>query len=428
MPQTPPEPAQAPSPEAAAPLSFGAVLAIPPFRRLWIGQVISVFGDFLAIFAVFAIATFRFKASASEITFVLVAFMAPMAVISPVAGVLVDRWNLKRTMIASDLIRALLVLALAWTTSLQQIYAIFAVLSAVSSFFIPAQSVAVRGVVPQNGLMAANGLMSQAFQVTMIVSPALAGGLVAFTGPEFCYYIDTVSFLASAWLIAGVATAPRDPGAQRQLGGLMDEMSTGLRFIFTHSAVSFVMIAMTVGMFSIRCFGALLAVWVRDVLRSGETAFGILNSLIGVGMILGTQAIHRIGRNRTRSGLVVMGLSFSGVLMAVPAIHPSTWTTVIGLLGLGFGVAFIFIPAQTLLQQVTPVAMLGRVSSAMMSSLAFIQVSALLLSGQTAATVGIRNLYLGSGALLVVISAIGYRKLAAQEVAEHAAVGAVKAG
>ena len=75
--------------------------------------------------------------------------MLPQAFVGPAAGVFVDRWNLKRTMIGSDLIRALLVMGFIFSTQLWQIYATLILLSAVSSFFQPAQSIAIRCIVPK---------------------------------------------------------------------------------------------------------------------------------------------------------------------------------------------------------------------------------------------------------------------------------------
>src|SRR6185436_14592180 len=106
-------------------LGFKQVLAIAPIRRLWIAQLVSVFGDFLAIFAVFSVATFRLHATAAEISLILVAYLLPLGLVSPLAGVMVDRWNVKRTMIASDLLRAALAIFLIFATDIRHIYVIF---------------------------------------------------------------------------------------------------------------------------------------------------------------------------------------------------------------------------------------------------------------------------------------------------------------
>src|SRR4029434_728883 len=103
-------------------LSFSDVLRLRPVRRLWVAQIVSVFGDFLAVFAIIAVVTFQLHGTATQVAMVLVSFMAPLAIISPLAGVFVDRWNLKRTMIASDLIRGGLVRALVFGHARSLIY------------------------------------------------------------------------------------------------------------------------------------------------------------------------------------------------------------------------------------------------------------------------------------------------------------------
>src|ERR1700681_3210363 len=114
-----------------AKLSFREVLAIPSVRRLWIAQLVSIFGDFLAVFAVFSVVTFQLHGTPTQVSMILVAYLLPMAVISPFAGVFVDKWNVQWTMIASDLIRGVLVLALLFVQhDLMAIYAIFCALSA----------------------------------------------------------------------------------------------------------------------------------------------------------------------------------------------------------------------------------------------------------------------------------------------------------
>src|ERR1044071_1118865 len=127
---------------SVAPLGLGEVMKLRPVRLLWLAQLVSVFGDFLAIFAVISVVTYQLHGTAAQVTLISIAFMLPFALISPIAGVFVDRWNVKRTMITSDLIRAVLAFLLIFTSnSLTAIYAILFVLSAVSTFFVPAQSV-----------------------------------------------------------------------------------------------------------------------------------------------------------------------------------------------------------------------------------------------------------------------------------------------
>ncbi len=186
MSTTSPNPAPAESipkppidPELPAPLSMGAVMRIPMMRRLWYAQTISVFGDFLALFAVIAILTFKLHATAQQVTGVQIAYMFPIAVLGILAGVFVDRWPLKPTMVASDSIRAVLCLLLLFATQIWHFYTILALISIVSSFFGPAQGVAIRSAVPLLGLRSANALMQQVMFGMRIIGPAIAAFMVA---------------------------------------------------------------------------------------------------------------------------------------------------------------------------------------------------------------------------------------------------------
>src|SRR5437870_78855 len=321
-----------------AQLTIREVLRLKPVRRLWAAQVVSVFGDFLAIFAVLSYVSFNLHASAAQVTLISVSFMIPFALIGPVAGVFVDRWNVKRTMIASDLIRALLALALVFAGSLWQIYAILFLLSAVSTFFMPAQSVTLRTVVPPQGLLSANALIQQAFQVMRIISPALAGAFVAWFGASFCYYIDSLTFVFSASMIATLVIA-REPVVpdkdSHPLKSVLNDLLEGVKFIFTHPTISFVILAMAAGMFAVSCFGPLIAVYVRDELQANSLAFGIINSLIGVGMIGGTLLISRFGKGVSKTGLSLWGLSTMGGFVVVMAAFKTIAAASVGMFGLG---------------------------------------------------------------------------------------------
>src|SRR5476649_2058543 len=113
----------------AAPLSFRDVLRIEVMRRVWYAQVVSLFGDFLALFAVMAVVSFRMHGTAAQLTGLQIAYMLPIVFVGPVAGVFVDRWPLKPTLISSDLIRAGIALLLIPATSVWQVYGVLAALS-----------------------------------------------------------------------------------------------------------------------------------------------------------------------------------------------------------------------------------------------------------------------------------------------------------
>ncbi len=407
-------------------LSFREALRIRAVRRLWFAQIVSVFGDFLAVFAVFSVVTFELHGTPIQLSLIMIAFLTPFAFVSPLAGVYVDKWNVKATMIASDLIRGVLVISLLFVRDLYAIYAIFFALSTVSSFFVPAQSVAIRAVAPMEGLMAVNALMQQAVQGSQIIAPALAGLLVQFAGSNPCFVFDSFSFFCSAALVATL-TIHRTPTAGGAAGTVLFSLREGFRFIFTHSAISFVLVSMASGMFAVRCFGTLLSIYVRDILHSTADVFGYLNSLIGIGMIAGSQFLPRLARRFSQPHLVVYGLNGMGLAVLLTAVFERVSTTAVAMLGLGFAAAFIMISASTLMQRETPHELLGRVSSSMMCMMAVAQVVAMFVAGPVAERAGIRNLYFGSAAMLVAIAAIGIARLRGRpegEAARAAATGA----
>src|SRR5919206_2880369 len=94
---------------APAPMTFREVLRVDQMRRVWYAQVVSLLGDFLALFAVISVVSFRLHGTPAQVTGVQIAYMLPMALLGPLAGVFVDRWPLKPTLVASDLVRAALV-------------------------------------------------------------------------------------------------------------------------------------------------------------------------------------------------------------------------------------------------------------------------------------------------------------------------------
>jgi MFS transporter, DHA3 family, macrolide efflux protein len=424
MSTTSPNPAPAESipkpvidPELPAPLSMGDVMRIPMMRRLWYAQIISVFGDFLALFAVISILTFKLHATAQQVTGVQIAYMLPIAVLGILAGVFVDRWPLKPTMVSSDSIRAALCLLLLFATQIWHFYAILAAISVVSSFFSPAQGVAIRSAVPLHGLRSANALMQQVMFGMRIVGPAIAAFMVAYLGPASCYIFDAVSFVASACLIASVvflkpekaAPAPAAQAAENAsaIAKVWLDMKQGISFIVHHAALSFVILAMASGMFVIGCFGPLIAIYVRDSLHASTKMFGIVSPMIGLGMLLGINGLNTLGKRLSNTLLVYCGLSGIAIGLVILTLLPHIWSKLVGNFIIGISVAAIIVPAQTLFQQATPPALMGRVGSTFMSIIFAAQISGLVLSGILTQHIGVRQVFALCAVMLVILILVG---------------------
>lgn len=395
---------------AAAPqYSLKTILQHGPFRTLWLAQFVSIFGDFLALFGVINLITFTWHGTAVQVTAVTIAYVLPSAVIGPVAGVFVDHWNPKMVMIASDLVRGALILALVFVTDVRETCAVFAVLSTVSCFFVPAQSVTVRTLVPPEGLLAANAMMSQAFYVVRLLSPALAGLLILLATEKACFYLDTASFVFSAFMIARLTIVrPARAQAEKTVRSLTLDFLAGNRFIFTHAGLAFVFMAMAVAMFVLSSFSPLVSIYIRDSLHAGTFWFGIISSMIGVGLIAGTQLVTRLVRGRSQSNVVLSGLLGLGIGAAVLGLFRNIPTAAVSMFTMGFAIAFVLVPAQTMSQRETPPQMVGRVTSTFMSLLSFAQILGLLLSGVLAQRLGIRPVFLTSAGFLALVAGAGH--------------------
>jgi MFS transporter, DHA3 family, macrolide efflux protein len=423
MSTTTPNPAPAESipkppidPELPAPLSMGDVMRIPMMRRLWAAQTISVFGDFLALFAVIAILTFKLHATAQQVTGIQIAYMLPIAILGILAGVFVDRWPLKPTMVASDSIRAALCLLLLVCTQVWHFYAVLAAISIVSSFFSPAQGVAIRSAVPLHGLRSANALIQQVMFGMRIIGPAIASMMVAYAGAKSCYLFDSFSFIASACIIASLtflkpekaAPAPHTPTQDASaIRKVWIDMKQGISFIFHHAALLFVILAMAAGMFVIGCFGPLIAIYVRDSLQASTKMFGLVSPMIGVGMLLGINGLNTLGKKLSNTVLVYSGLIGIAVGLVILTLLPHIWSTLVGNFIIGFAVAAIIVPAQTLFQQATPPELMGRVGSTFMSIIFAAQIAGLILSGLLTQYIGVRQVFALCAGMLIVLAAVG---------------------
>ena len=375
------------------------------FHRLWLAQTVSLLGDFLALLAVQVAIVFRMHGSAGDMASVFIASLAPSVVLGPVAGMFADRWDPKRTMIASDLARGVLVLLLARATTLPQICAISVAVSCFSNFFAPARAITLPLLVSPDLLLAANARMQQSMQVARIAGPAVASALVAAFGERICYVADSATFFCSALLLATLRYpnhAYRSPprAVSRDLGA-------GFSFLFTDPRFSFVVFSMTAGTFAAGCFAAMAPVYVRDALHRGPQLLGMIGMLIAAGTVAGSALLSKYAHWSDPPRLIGWGMATVGASILLIAAEPTQAAALIGSAGMGLGVAVVVLAAAVMLQGETPRELQGRVSGASASLTSIAQLAAMLLSGVWATHLGIRGVFALSAALLFATGAYG---------------------
>lgn len=388
-------------------VTFRQVFRNRRYLTLWLALLVSNFGDWLALLALLSLVAFRWHGTPKEVSGLLISAILPWAVMGSLAGVFVDRWNVKRTMIASDLIRAGIAALLPLAAGFSQLYGLYFLLSLATCFFQPAQNVALRLIVPQEELLVANAINAQTMQLNKILSPAVAGLLVAAAGERACFYLDSFSFVFSAAMVGLMAIRREAAPSGAGWGSVLAQLGEGLRFIAGHRAVAFTMGTVVCAMFSLGAADALFVVYVRDVLKGQSPLFGAVVSLVGAGTIVGALLVGRWGQRAPKVHLVTAGLGGLGLGILLLAWTSRSLLALAGCVGLGLAVAVVLVPAQTLIQQETPPAMLGRTSSTFSSLTTLAQLTSIAAAGAIASWIGIRGLYALVALMLLAVAVLG---------------------
>jgi MFS family permease len=165
--------------------------------------------------------------------------------------------------------------------------------------------------------------------------------------------------------------------------------------------------AMAAGMFVMGCFGPLIAIYVREWLHAKAGIFGIVSAMVGTGMMLGMPVVRRLSGSVASSSLVLSGLAGIGLGALLLGAVPWVGMSMLACFTLGFAFAGVIVPAQTLMQKETPHALMGRISSTMMSVVFFAQLIGLALSGVLANTFGVRAVFFLCAVLAWVLTGAG---------------------
>ncbi len=207
------------------------------FRLLWFGQVVSQLGDWFNTIALFTLVQ-RLTGSGGAVSLVLVTRFLPSVVLGPLSGVLADRFNRRHIMIASDVMRALVVLGFLFIRSPEQVwlaYLLTVIQLAFSAFFEPARSAALPSVVAPRDLVAANAISSVTWSAMLTLGAAIGGPITALFGTDAAFVIDSLTYLVSALLVWGLRLPERPPRPKTPLTlakalGVTDTLE-GLRYV-----------------------------------------------------------------------------------------------------------------------------------------------------------------------------------------------------
>ena len=171
------------------------------FRNLWYGQVISELGNWINSIAIYAL-ILQLTGSGMAMAAAMMAKLLPMVVVSPLAGVVIDRMDRKTILITSDLLRSLTVLGflmVASSADLWMVYVLTLFEVALTGFFEPARNAILPSLVAKNHLVTANTLSGATWSIMLALGAALGGFVVGLFGIKIAFILDSLTYLLSAW-------------------------------------------------------------------------------------------------------------------------------------------------------------------------------------------------------------------------------------
>ncbi len=380
------------------------------FSSFWLGQTISLFGDRLHQVAL-GVLVYGLTGSPLLTGLVFLAATLPNLLLGPIAGTFVDRWDQKHVMVAADLLRAVLVLALpaAAATNIVLVYLIVFAVTTVSIFFRPAKAAVVPRIVAPEDLIAANSATWTSETLADIAGYPLAGLFVAFLGAALpiAFWVDAASYLVSALLIAGLAippvareTAPRVAGAVRAFLG---ELADGWRFLRSQPPLFQNTLVSTFGQMSLGSTLALTVVYAREWLDPAVIPYpqnyAAIETAIGLGNLVGGVAVGAVGAKLRKGRLVVAGFVVMGFATIFLGLTDNVLVALAAAAIVGVANLVYVIPSQTLFAELTPIPLIGRVVS-FRSSLVFgAMTGAMAISGVLAEAVPVGLVIAGFGVL-----------------------------
>lgn len=340
------------------------------FSLLWVGQLVSFFGDRVNQVAIGVLVLQR--GTPLDVGIVFAATAVPNVFLGPLAGALVDRWDRRRTMIVCDLVRAGLVLLVpvAINVHIAFVYGIALAVATVGLLFRPAKASVVPLIVDEERLVTANSASSVNETLADLlgypVAAAIVASLAGLIGAAFV--LDSATYVVSAFLIWGMAVPRQELNAERfSVRAIWREMAEGWRFLTHQAELLANTVVSTVAQLA---FGAEIVaslIYAKSVLDPALLPFpenyGWLMASLGLGSVVGGVAIGWLAPNLPKGPMTIAGFIGLGASMAAVGLTRHPYVAIALFFAIGVANMLYLVPTITLFQERTPQRLFGRVVS-----------------------------------------------------------------
>jgi MFS family permease len=338
---------------------------------------------------------------------VLVVAYLPTVAVGLTLGPLLDRLRRRDLMIGADVVRAAVFFTLPFTSSPGVIVALAAVAGLANGFFRPAVYAGIPNLVSDEELPAANALLQAMENVSWAIGPILGGLLTAASGPHAAYWINGVSFIVSAFLIARIPSRMLQSETALTRGHWKD-LGDGFLVVMRSRALLAVLIAWGIACLGIGAANVSEVFLAKNTFHAGDFGYGLIYGAIGGGLVLGSFAgstlLERIGPARTYAGgLVLMAVGFGGA-----AVSPNVWVAAMcaAVGGVGDGAAIVC--NAVLVQRGAADDMRGRALTLVMSATFLATAAANGIAGALLDSVSPRWIWGGAAIAYGVAAVVGY--------------------
>ena len=366
------------------------------FRRFWLGETISLFGDQVSMIALPLVAVLVLDANAAQMGYLIAAELVPNLLFALHAGAWVDRRGRRRqTMIATDLGRAAAVgtIPLAYgldVLTIQQLYVVAFLVGSLSVLFNVSYASLFVSIVPREEYVSANSLLAGSRAFSFVAGPSIGGVLVQLVKAPFALLVDAVSYLFSASYLGSIS--PEEPPTEPAERG---HVMAGIRFVLGNPTMRASLLATaTINLFNFIFF----ALFILYAVRSLHVRPGTLGLVLGagaVGGIIGSMVTTRLGRRIGIGPAFLLGCILFPVPLLLVPLAGGPKPLVLAMLflaefGSGLGVMILDISAASIFAALVPHRLRSRVSGAYTVVNYGVRPVGSLIGGFLGSTIGLR--------------------------------------
>ena len=398
------------------------VLTIRPFLWIVLGVGVGGFAFWGFLAAVFAQATFAFDATSADMALLGLSLSAPYALLIPFQGMIVDRWSPKWMNLTGYLALVAAVGAALAADSIGWLYAASFLVGVAFATIEPARSSLTGLLVDEDRLVQANGTISAAFQVSLMLGTLGGGFLTDAVGTHAVYQVALgASVLAIAFNL--VVPDVRQGGERPEIG--VHDLAQGLRTTIRHPDLRLDLTITCLGWLAMTTFFVLEPLYIQDGLGRPESAVSFLWFTHGVGAMIGALVVSRIRRPAGLELLLVAGgVTAAGVGLVVFSTTASYPLAFLGEALMGFGFSFIFAPTLALIQRVAGEEQRGRVTSIFGSAQETMGIASSLVLLALGSLVIVQPTLVAAGIAVIAVGLLGLRAARRRVVARGEAAGA----